>query len=185
MRGGRTRRRSHPGVTVRRLRVAEAAEFRELRLRALSTDPTAFGSSYEREAQYSDERWSDWTKRGALSATEATWVAEAPDGRLVGMIGVFRADEVYHVWGLWVLSSHRGAGVGGALLDELIAWAGRSAPTSELKLHVAPSQRAAIRLYLSRGFLPTGGVEPLASQPGAIAEEFLRAPGPRTGQEGA
>jgi ribosomal protein S18 acetylase RimI-like enzyme len=181
-RGGRSHRRRRPGVVVRRLRISEEAEFRELRLRALATDPAAFGSSFERESQYPEEKWTDWTVRGATSPSEATWVAEAPDGRLVGMIGVFSKEEVFHLWGLWVLSSHRGAGIGSALVDALIAWTGASRPTAELRLHVAPSQRAAIRLYLSRGFLPTGAVEPMMSQPGAVAEEFLRKPGPRTRQ---
>jgi hypothetical protein len=43
--------------SVRRLGASEWEAWRSLRLRALAEDPAAFGSTYEREAAWSDDGW--------------------------------------------------------------------------------------------------------------------------------
>jgi len=163
-----------PRVRVRRLRESDRSAFRALRLAALAADPAAFGSSLERESRYTDDRWSDWVRRGATSSDEATWVAEELGGPLVGMIGVFRKDDASQVWGLWVAGDRRHTGIGAALLDALLAWTRSTRPGAQVRLEVAPSQKAAIRLYRARGFLPTGKRRPLESRPEVLAEEFVR-----------
>ena len=51
-------------ATVRRVTPEDAAALRELRLRALKTDPVAVASSYEDEAGWPDERWQIWAAAG-------------------------------------------------------------------------------------------------------------------------
>lgn len=85
----------------------------------------------------------------------AVFVAEAPDGAIVGRlsIGRDRHPASAHVadLGLMVAASHRRQGVGWALLDAAAAW-GRAHGVEKLELHVFPHNAAAIRLYERFGF---------------------------------
>ena len=81
---------------VRRLGPSEWRAWRVLRLRALAGDPAAFGSTYDREAAWSDEQWR--TRTIAL----APFVVEE-DGRLVASAGlVSDAEGVPHLVAMWV-----------------------------------------------------------------------------------
>ena len=59
---------------IRRLTPADAAAFQELRLAALQESPTAFGSSYEEEREFSqafiEERLAAKPDRGTFGAFE-------------------------------------------------------------------------------------------------------------------
>ncbi len=46
-------------VVIRRIERPDLGVVRELRLRALKTDPTSFGSTYEREAAFAAEVWEE------------------------------------------------------------------------------------------------------------------------------
>jgi ribosomal protein S18 acetylase RimI-like enzyme len=169
----------HPGgmmkqFVVRRVRSTDVAAFRDLRLRSLATDPMAFGSTLARETAYDDEQWADRVRSSIDSSDEGVWVAEEEAGRLVGMIGAFTKDGVRHVYGMWVEPARRGSGVGGQLLDTLIAWVGSTGGPRTILLSVNPSQEAAVRLYRRRGFRPTGVVEPLGHTPGAVVHGMRR-----------
>lgn len=171
-------------TTVRRLARQEVERFRSLRLRALATDPLAFGSTYARELGYPPERWESWTASGAEGNSVATFVAESERGELVGMAGTFPEGPDHHIWGMWVDPSRRGEGLGGRLLDALLAWLDRSAPRARLVLDVNPDQVSAVRTYLARGFRFTGRKTPLGHDPPATVQEMVRepaAPGPATG----
>lgn len=88
----------------------------------------------------------------------AVFVAEA-DGRLVGRLSVGRDPHPAspHVadLGLMVARTHRGIGLGRALLDQAVSWA-RSAGVRKLELHVFPWNEPAIALYESYGFHRVG-----------------------------
>jgi ribosomal protein S18 acetylase RimI-like enzyme len=75
---------------------------------------------------------------------------------------------------MWVSPSHRGRGIGGALLDTLLDWAARLDPGATVVLSVNPGQRAAAELYRSRGFRSTGVIEPLGHTPGEFVHEMVR-----------
>ena len=167
---------SLPVVTVRRIVDADWDRYRTLRLRALRSDPLAFGSTWARESTFTESLWRERTHRAASSSEAASWLAENAGGDLVGTAGVFWEEPSYVVWGMWVDPDYRGTGVGGRLLDEVLRWTSLDHPTAEVRLSVNPTQVAAVRLYLDRGFRRTGKVEPLAHTPGAVAEEMSRRP---------
>ena len=112
----------HPGVLVRRVTELEWPSVRHLRLRALAADPLAFGSHAARESTWGDSNWVDWIREGASSPTTALWVAAQDDGSLVGMGGVYPQEDGPHVRGMWVEPALRGRGIGGEMLDALLAW---------------------------------------------------------------
>jgi putative acetyltransferase len=88
----------------------------------------------------------------------AVYVAE-DDGAIVGRLSVARdphsASRHVADLGLMVASSHRRQGIGGALLDQAVAWA-RDAGVRKLELHVFPWNEPAIRLYEQYGFTREG-----------------------------
>lgn len=88
----------------------------------------------------------------------AVFVAE-DDGRLVGRLSLSRDPHPSspHVadLGLMVAASHRGRGIGRALLRQAVRWA-HEAGVRKLELHVFPWNEPAIRLYESFGFVREG-----------------------------
>jgi RimJ/RimL family protein N-acetyltransferase len=88
----------------------------------------------------------------------AVFVAETPEG-LVGRLSIVRdphpaSPHVADV-GLLVAATHRGRGIGSALLDAAVAWA-RAVRITKLELHVFPHNTPAIRLYERFGFVEEG-----------------------------
>jgi RimJ/RimL family protein N-acetyltransferase len=85
----------------------------------------------------------------------AVLVAERDDGTIVGRLSVARDQHPAsaHVadLGLMVAAGARGQGVGTALLEAAVAWAGE-AGIRKLELHVFPWNEPAIRLYEKFGF---------------------------------
>lgn len=168
-------RSSDEGVVVRRVHPEEWEAYRALRLRALARDRVAFGSSFEDEARRSDSEWKEKADRGANSPTSYLCVAEVPDDKLVGMAVGALVEGTPWIFGMWVEPTWRGRGIGGALLDSAISWLQKQRPTQPIFLDVNPRQTAALRLYGSRGFRPTGGSKRLDHSPGESAIQ-MRAP---------
>jgi putative acetyltransferase len=87
-------------------------------------------------------------------ADAAVFVVE-DDGRIVGRLSLSRDPHPssHHVadLGLMVAADHRRRGIGRALLDEAVRWAGESGVT-KLELHVFPWNEPALGLYESFGF---------------------------------
>ncbi len=156
---------------VDRLDVAQWPRLKEIRLRALRDAPDAFGGSLEDEAARDEDAWVEFLSLGAW------WVA-VDDGRDVGVVAGGSRREVPWVFSMWVEPSHRGTGVAGALLDEVVAWA-TVGGGEVLGLDVTQHAARARRFYLRYGFVPTGLTEPLQRDPSTILEELmlaLRAP---------
>jgi len=166
-----------PSVVVRRLQLEEASALRDVRLRALRTDPSAFGSTWERENTLLEATWQERAQRGAGSADNPTWVAVAAEGSFGGLISALRADTgAVQLFSMWVDPALRGQGVGGRLLDTALRWTDAVAPAREVKLEVNPRQRAAVRLYLSRGFRFTAEERPVEHTPGEVVRAMVRPP---------
>lgn len=136
--------------------------YRDLRLRALAEAPDAFGSTHARESERSDEDWAARLARAATAANECPLLAEV-DGEPMGLAWG-RIDDLHpetaHLYQVWVAPERRGAGVGRALLDAIIAWA-RSANAQVLSLAVTRGNSPAMRMYLLAGFVSAGEPQPL------------------------
>ena len=163
-------------ILVRRVTEPEWASVRRLRLRALATDPLSFVSTSLRESEWGDSRWLDWVHTGSSASSEALWVAVQDDGSLVGMAGVYSENDRLRVRGTWVEPALRGQGIGGELLDGLLAWVKEAHPSQDVCLSVNPGQEPAVRLFRSRGFEATGLVQPLGHTPGTTVQEMVRKP---------
>jgi ribosomal protein S18 acetylase RimI-like enzyme len=133
---------------------------RDLRLRALSDSPAAFGSTYEGERPLTEADWRErLTRPGRLSLVAL--LGDQPAGIAGGHV-----EEAGHVEvvSMWVVPSARGRGVGDALVDEVLRWA-RELNVREVRLWVTRGNVVAERLYERHGFERNGDVKPLPSNP--------------------
>jgi GNAT superfamily N-acetyltransferase len=153
-------------VMVREVKADEWELLRDVRLAALREAPYAFGSSYDREAPFTEEQW-----RGRLSSRSVTFFAELPGDAgggggagPAGIGGVYEGDGTAEVVSMWVRPAARGLGVGEALITAAADWA-KARDHDSLYLWVTQTNPAAVRLYERCGFIPTGERQPLPSDP--------------------
>lgn len=155
-----------------------ALVFKAVRLQALQDAPTAFGSTYAREAQLSDEEWHQRTLR---------WNGDGSIGYLAfdgdhccGLVACYTAEqksESAHVISMWVDPGSRRAGVGQALIQALIVWA-RGRQLGELRLTVTSVNKGAMSFYERLGFRRTGKTEPYPNDPAIVEYEMALALNP-------
>lgn len=162
-------------TVVREIGPDDWATLRDVRLAALSEAPYAFGSSYEREKDFTEERW-----RARINGRSVTFLAydeSGPEGAAdsaepTGIAGVFTGDGDAELVSMWVRPSARGQKVGEALITACVGWA-RAHGHAELFLWVTEPSASARRLYERCGFLATGERQPLPSNP-ALTEIRMR-----------
>jgi len=148
-------------IAIRRIQRGEWRELRDLRMRALETDPLAFGSTVAEERMLADGQWQERAAKGAGLLDQATWVAVGPDGRFVGLVAGVEKEPAVKVFSMWVDPRFRRRGLGQRLLDVVLEWARERRPAWEVRLEVNPRQEAALALYRSRGFHESGSSRPL------------------------
>ena len=144
-------------VEIRVVRPAEWRGLKRLRLRALATDPDAFGSTLADERATPDAAWQAWADEGWGIGSQTTLVAVDGD-RWVGMgvcIVLDAEPRTAKVFAMWVEPAARRHGVGRGLLEALTQWAS-STQAEELHLDVTEGNIAAMDLYERAGFTGTG-----------------------------
>jgi GNAT superfamily N-acetyltransferase len=156
-------------VLVREITADDWELMRDVRLSALAEAPTAFGSTYAREAAFAEERW-----RGRISERSVTFFAhdDPATAAPAGLAGVYVEDGTADLVSMWVRPSSRGRQVGEALVEAAARWA-KARGFAALFLWVTASNTAARRLYGRCGFTATGESQPLPSNP-ALQEIRMR-----------
>ena len=120
-------------------------EFREVRLAALSDAPASFGSRYADWVNASEHRW-----RARLTDVTFTVIARSEDGP-VGVASGVESGLVVELISMCVAPGHRGTGLAGRLIDEVVTWA--SAHGQQTCLMVRDDNVGAVRAYACAGFI--------------------------------
>lgn len=151
-----------------------ALVFKAARLRALQDVPAAFGSTYARESQLTDD---EWTNRARQWDGERSILYLAMEGSIMcGIAGTHldRGDATRaHLISMWTAPEYRRRGVGRLLVDEIIAWGSRRGAQT-LYLMVTAHNHPARRFYERLGFTLTGRTEPYPNDPALIELEMSR-----------
>jgi 5,6-dimethylbenzimidazole synthase len=128
-------------------------------LRSAAAQPAADGGEQDEPT---------WRTECARHTYVVAWSGADP----IGLVGSSQAgDGSVALFGLWVAPAARRAGIGRRLLDEALAVAaGWGAPL--VQLWVSPANEAALSLYRTAGFAPTGARQRMPGQP---EEEILLA----------
>ena len=167
-------------VEIRQLMADDVEAMRDLRLGGLESDPRAFG---ETAGEFRAVPVGLLVERLENGGGRERFVLGAFEGsHLVGMTGFYRElraprQHKAQIWGVYVRPSHRGRGVGRALLTAVVEKARTVAGLRLLQLSVSMTQQPARALYLSLGFR-SWGMEPEALHAGGeyLDEDHLYLP---------
>src|SRR5215813_7561728 len=159
-------------VVLERITMQNAMVFKAVRLRALQDTPSAFGSTYAREAQFAD---AEWIKRaGNMNGERSIGFIAMDAGVACGIAGCFldqTDDTQAQLISMWTAPTHRQQGVGRLLVNEILEWV-RKRKVRVLRLMVTSNNDPAIRFYERLGFSKTGRTEPYPNDPALIEYEM-------------
>ncbi len=110
-------------ISIRQLNEDNWGELSQVRLKALQTDPLVFGSTFERESEFTEV---DWRER--LQAKDSAVFMIYENKTPIGMTGVsvFRDDPTNKtaiLWGSWLEPDFRGKGLSNLMYQARINWA--------------------------------------------------------------
>ena len=161
-------------IAIKPVTPSNAFVFKAVRLRALQDAPHAFGSTYQKEAQFDDSEWLARVERmngekgvGFLSMDGETACGIA--GSFLVQTDPLRAELV----SMWTAPSHRRLGIGHLLVKEVLNWAHRR-NAHTLVLMVTSNNEPAICFYERLGFARTGRSEPYPNDPALLEYEMSR-----------
>ena len=159
-------------VEVRLLVPADAAAYRQVRLRALAEVPPAFGSLPEDEPDLAQ------TAARLVASEDRCFFGAFQGEQLVGIVRLSRyeaANEKHRAYlgGLFVLPPFRRGGCGRALVRAALHRAAGLSTLRRINLSVVAQQEAAVRLYESLGFRRYGTEPEAFSRSGQFYDEHL------------
>lgn len=141
------------GELIRGMRAADVSASLDL-LEAVAAEGIWLGTEpgFDRHA-----RGQVWLQGLADPAARSLVIEDAPSRRMLGHGTVHLARYGVAELGMSVAIGARGRGLGGQLLDALVATA-RELGAHKAELQVWPHNEPALRLYLSRGFVVEGRI---------------------------
>lgn len=147
--------------------------YKDIRLKALYDDPQAFGSTYEVESTFSDEKWQE----RPLDNNTIILVAMDQE-KVVGMVGAHwehweKVRHIAHIWGMFVDKEYRGQGIGRHLMEEIELKAKERPHTEKIKLEVVTDQETALELYKNLGYREVGVQERQMKQNNVYYNSYL------------
>jgi ribosomal protein S18 acetylase RimI-like enzyme len=148
---------AEPDVQIRAMLEPDLLGYKALRDAMLTRHPDAFTSDAETEGQ---RDMASYRSRLTGGTTLFTLVA-LEGGRLVGALTCEReprrkVQHTAHLIGMMVADSHSGRGIGRALLVAGIERLQATPSLAQVTLSVTASNRAAVGLYESQGFVRYG-----------------------------
>jgi len=139
-------------VTISRSLEENWQDFKNIRLDALKNEPSAFGSSFEEENEFTEELW----KQRSLSALIA-YSNNNPIGLLVYIINNrIKTKHVATIYSVYVNKNYRGQGVGKKLINSALESIKKNSDVIKVDLAVNPEQVSAVKLYEYFGFKEVG-----------------------------
>jgi ribosomal protein S18 acetylase RimI-like enzyme len=154
-------------IFVERTSARDWRLLRDVRLRALTEAPSAFGSTLERELAFGDATWSERAGAGR------TFFARRA-GQVIGLASYYveeGREQERQLVSMWVDPYARGSGAA-ALLVAAVREASAREGACALTLFVADGNERARRLYQRLGFRPTGERQQLPSDPTRGEERY-------------
>jgi ribosomal protein S18 acetylase RimI-like enzyme len=157
-------------IRVRRVRPAEWATLRAVRLAALADAPAAFGSTTARELAFGE---ADWRRRASTAPNFIAWRGDEPVG-LVTLVsrggGEPGRPAEWELASMWVSPDARGSGAADLLVSAVTELV-RAESADHLVLWVADGNARARAFYLRAGFRPAGVRQTYRRHDGSAFEE--------------
>jgi RimJ/RimL family protein N-acetyltransferase len=139
-------------IRIGRLPADRWEDYRDLRLEALRSDPSAFGSSFEEEVTLTEDDWKGRIRNALFALSD-----DAPIGMVVCLFNDRpKTKHIAEIVGVYVSANHRGEGVGTRMLERALLAIRNKKGVVKVQLAVNPEQRAAVKLYERAGFVVWG-----------------------------
>lgn len=168
------------GIALRLMREADLLDYKALRDAMLAGHPEAFTSDADTERQRDLASYRSRLAGGAAGATLFTLLA-LDGGRVVGAITCERearrkVHHLAHLVGMMVADTHRGRGIGRALLDDALLRLRATPGLAQVTLSVTAGNHAAIGLYQGAGFERYGRLPDALRLPDgrSLAKDLMR-----------
>lgn len=140
-------------ITIRKPEISEWQLLKQIRLKALQTDPQSFGSSFAQEEEKADDFWINLISNSWLESTNVCALVAVFQNQFVGMIGCYLPDgSTWNIWGMFVSVEFRRMGIARALMEHAIEYIHQRKHDSEIQLFVNVLQTNALSLYKTSGF---------------------------------
>lgn len=161
-------------IVIRQSNMADAFNFRNLRLNALQDSPTAFSMDYQKASNYPLKYWEETLTMDDQES--AIFFAEHED-QLIGMTGIARgrSPKTKHaadIWGVYISPEWRGLHIAEELIKSCTAWA-KMREIVILRLAVVATNKPAIRCYERCGFTMYGTEPRSLFLQGKYYDEYL------------
>jgi ribosomal protein S18 acetylase RimI-like enzyme len=147
-------------IAIEPITPANIPLFKQVRLRALQDSPSAFGSTFAREAQFTEAEWLHRVTRwnGEKGIGFLALDVGAPCGIAGALLHDNDATQATLV-SMWTAPTHRKQGIARRLVEEVQSWA-RTRNVQTLILMVTSKNEPAKHFYERLGFTYTGRTEP-------------------------
>ncbi|MEM6520674.1 MAG: GNAT family N-acetyltransferase [Cyanobacteria bacterium P01_C01_bin.70] len=160
-------------MTLHPITPAVTHVFKQVLLRALRDSPSAFGSTYAREVQFTDD---EWQQRATWSISDNVIGELAIDqqqaqGIVAGLIDS-ENPATAHLVSMWVAPEYRKTGVSTRLVTAIADWA-TSKQIQALRLMVTSNNEVAIQFYQRLGFVKTGRTKAYPNDPALVEYEMV------------
>jgi len=137
-------------------------EYKELRLQALKTDPSAFATTYQEDAAMPDQEWQDRLQNA--HGQKSYMLFAENEGRIVGMAGalLYQGKCVEHIAtivSVYVDIAYRGQAIAQKLMQGIMKLLQNDKKIVHVQLTVNTENMAAIKLYEIMGFKRIGILE--------------------------
>jgi len=149
-------------VDITTLNEDDWQEYRVIRLQSLQDSPDSFGSTHEREIQFSKQEWQSRICSNQPTTQSMLWAA-AVEKKLIGLLSMVihsSSSSTASLYQMWVAPEYREIGAGTALINRAIQTA-MEKDAENVSLSVTTTNTDAISLYKKLGFVETGFSEPL------------------------
>lgn len=145
-------------VILRAVEPADAQTYKQARLHALQTEPTAFVSAYETAAKLPDNHF---VERATFKSDSFLFGAFNEAGTMIGMAGGYidperKRQHIAYVVSVWVHDDYRRQGLARRLTENVIDQLRNTAGITQLELSVSAHNTGAKILYESLGFTQWG-----------------------------
>lgn len=142
-------------ISIKQLTESDWRELSAVRLRALQTDPSVFGSNYESESKLDETDWRKWFDP---AGTAIFMIFDGTRGVGMTCISVYRDDPTNRtaiMWGSWLEPDMRGHGLSGMMYDARIKWAEQHPTIEKIIVSHRASNLASKHANQKHGFSPT------------------------------
>jgi len=130
-------------------------QYKEIRLEALQKEPQAFGSSYNREKDRTEEEWRDKLSQSENSQGKSFFYAVSEGKNFVAMGGAYQDEnDEWNIISIYTKKEYRGRGLGQTIISSIIGEL-KDRQIKRAYLSVNSLQKTAQRLYEKNGFIIT------------------------------